>query len=119
MKQFYETPTIETAVRLLRPNASFSISDQYGFEYWEDPTGEEPPEFDEIQAKLKVIFKVWEWNKYQRDRTDGYGCICDQLDMLYKDIKSGNLENGEWVNHIDSVKKEFPKPTGTKPPSVM
>ena len=39
--------------------------------------------------------------------------------MLYKDIKSGNLENGEWVNHIDSVKKEFPKPTGTKPPSVM
>lgn len=37
-------------------------------------------------------------------RKIAYGDIGDQLDMLYKDIKSGNLTNGEWVKNIDAVK---------------
>lgn len=37
-------------------------------------------------------------------RRVAYGDLGDQLDMLYKDIKAGNLENGSWVQRIDQVK---------------
>ncbi len=37
-------------------------------------------------------------------RRIAYGDLGDQLDMLYKDIKAGNLENGSWVQRIDQVK---------------
>ena len=39
----------------------------------------------------------------------------DQLDMLYHDIKSGNIENGLFVQAIDKVKNKFPKPEGSPP----
>jgi hypothetical protein len=38
-------------------------------------------------------------------RKIAYGDIGDQLDMLYKDIKSGHLTDGEWVKNIDAVKQ--------------
>ena len=39
-----------------------------------------------------------------------YPTYNEQLDMLYHDIKSGNLENGTWIAAIDAVKNEYPKP---------
>jgi len=40
-------------------------------------------------------------------RKIAYGDIGDQLDMLYKDIKSGHLTDGEWVANVDRVKTEI------------
>lgn len=37
-------------------------------------------------------------------RKIAYGDIGEQLDMLYHDIKNGNLENGEWVKNVENVK---------------
>lgn len=49
--------------------------------------------------------------KYDNDqsmkRKVAYGDIGDQLDMLYKDIKAGNLENGSWVSMIDGIKSSI------------
>ena len=30
--------------------------------------------------------------------------ILGQLDMLFHDIKNGNLENGSWIKHIEEIK---------------
>ena len=43
---------------------------------------------------------------------DGYPAIEQQLDLLYHDIKNGNLANGSWISTIESVKTKFPKPVG-------
>lgn len=41
---------------------------------------------------------------------DGYPSITHQLDLLYHDIKAGNLENGNWIAAIEAIKQQFPKP---------
>lgn len=41
---------------------------------------------------------------------DGYPSIEHQLDLLYHDIKAGNLESGNWIAAIETVKQQFPKP---------
>lgn len=40
-------------------------------------------------------------------RKIAYGDIGDQLDLLFKDIKSGHLSDGEWVANVDRVKAEI------------
>ncbi len=40
-------------------------------------------------------------------RKIAYGDIGDQLDLLFKDIKSGHLADGEWVTSVDRVKAEI------------
>ena len=47
---------------------------------------------------------------YSRNREAEYGNWKDQLNLLYDDIKSGNLGNGKWVQMIDAVKAKYPKP---------
>ena len=41
---------------------------------------------------------------------NGYPSIAHQLDLLYHDIKAGNLESGNWIAAIEAVKQQFPKP---------
>ena len=60
---------------------------------------------------------IWDYYEYARDREKLYKDFGDQLDMLYNDIKNGNLENGEWVKHVESVKAQIPKPID-EPPDV-
>ncbi len=55
---------------------------------------------------------------YREDRitgigtTAGYPSVFDQLDMLYHDIKNGNLNtSGQWYVGITSVKTNIPKPS--------
>ena len=45
--------------------------------------------------------------KYQRDREPLYASIKDQLDQLYWDKKNGT---NKWVEAIDKVKSDNPKP---------
>jgi hypothetical protein len=37
------------------------------------------------------------------------------VNLLYDDIKSGNLENGKWVQMVEAVKAKHPKPEGQPP----
>ena len=55
---------------------------------------------------------------YREDRrtgigtTAGYPSVFDQLDMIYHDIKNGNLNtSGQWYVGITSVKTNIPKPS--------
>jgi len=53
--------------------------------------------------------------KYKSDRTTNgstvYASVGDQLDMLYKDLLAGKLDNtGTWATHIKAVKDANPKP---------
>ena len=45
--------------------------------------------------------------KYQRDRATAYDPITEQLDQLYWDKKNGT---NKWVEAIDKVKSDNPKP---------
>ena len=48
--------------------------------------------------------------KSKENREKEYPELKDQLDMLYHDIKSGNITNGSWIQAIDSIKEKYPKP---------
>ena len=51
-----------------------------------------------------------EYKYLRQTKISGYAPISDQLDMLYHDIKNGNVENGSWIQAIDSIKEKYPKP---------
>jgi hypothetical protein len=46
-------------------------------------------------------------NKYKQDRKNAYDSIQNQLDQLYWDKKNGT---NKWVEAIDKVKSDNPKP---------
>ena len=62
-----------------------------------------PPTWSDIQAQM-----------YEINRKFEYPSIKDQLDQLYRDMKSGKLgvgaTTGEWYVGITSVKTTYPKP---------
>ena len=62
-----------------------------------------PPTWSDIQAQMYDINRKFE-----------YTSIKDQLDQLYRDMKSGKLgvgaTTGEWYVGITSVKTTYPKP---------
>ena len=35
--------------------------------------------------------------------------------MLYHDIKSGKINNGEWIKSIELIKDKYPKPENSEP----
>ena len=82
---------------------------------WEDPEGREPPTWDEIKEEIKREVDIYNYYLYERNREEQYPEIKQQLDMLYHDIKNGNLNNGTWINVIDNIKSNNPKPTDPKP----
>jgi hypothetical protein len=47
--------------------------------------------------------------EFQKLRLRLYPDLREQLDMIYHDIKAGNLENGTWIQAIDNVKNEVNK----------
>ena len=49
----------------------------------------------------------------EMQRKVAYGDVGAQLDMLYHDIKSNNMANGSWVQHIDLIKTSIPAPDKT------
>lgn len=103
------TPGIETAIQHLRPGATFFLNGKE-FKRWDCPNGSEPPTFEEIAQIIQQDVDYYNRHLYVFSREEAYGDWKDQLEMLYKDIKSGNLENGSWVQMIDQVKQDHPKP---------
>ena len=67
-----------------------------------DETATMPTE-EEVNAKIAELEVI-------EDRQIAYGSIGDQLDLLYKDLVAGNLdETGEWAKFIKQVKDDNPK----------
>jgi len=67
-----------------------------------DETAVMPTE-EEVNAKVAELEVI-------ENRVIDYGSFGDQLDLLYKDLVAGNLdETGEWAKFIKNVKDSNPK----------
>lgn len=98
------------AIQALCPGAEFGIlNDDITTLEWISKDIPQPT-VDEIEAKVVELDQLYQDTQYQRDRAIEYPSIADQLDMLYHDIKTGSLDSGAWIQAIESVKQEFPKP---------
>tara|TARA_Y100001963_G_scaffold125426_1_gene177020 strand:- start:33 stop:368 length:336 start_codon:yes stop_codon:yes gene_type:complete len=75
---------------------------------WEKgESGDDQPTDDEINTAWTEYKKDQAATKYQRDREPLYASIKEQLDQLYWDKKNGT---NKWVEAIDKVKSDNPKP---------
>jgi len=110
----YPVPGVDTAIQTLRPGARWDLSNTT-FVGWEDEEGREPPTWDEIQAEVVREVEIYNYYLYERNREKDYPSVKDQLDMLYHDLKAGNLNNGTWMTAIDAIKENHPKPEGPEP----
>ena len=96
------------ALTSLVPNAKWILKeDEDNLEWLSDDITQ--PTDAEIQAEIDRLQTNYDAKQYQRDRV--YPSIGDQLDMLYHDIKAGNLETGDWITAIEQVKTDNPKPS--------
>ena len=70
--------------------------------------GSKPSEADCTNG-LKALQDAWdlENDSYKSKRRESYDSIKDQLDQLYWDKKNGT---NKWVEAIDKVKSDNPKP---------
>jgi hypothetical protein len=122
---------ISNAIRKLTSTIKWSVVDDYDMSTleWNDTEVTRPRDV-EIQAMRQQMANEQNTIEYIKLRTegqyepitdsngervlekvtDGYPSIEHQLDLLYHDIKSGNLESGNWIAAIESVKQQFPKP---------
>jgi heat shock protein HspQ len=114
MKNAPRLPGVDTAIKFLRPNAKFDLYNRT-FTRYEDPDYAEPPEWEEVEAQIQKDVETYNYYLYARNRETEYGDWKDQLNLLYDDIKSGNLENGKWVQMVEAVKAKHPKPEGQPP----
>ena len=110
----YPVPGVDTALQTLRPGARWDLQNKT-FVSWEDDEGREPPTWEEVEEELKREVDIHNYYLYERNRDKEYPHIKDQLDMLYHDLKAGNLNNGTWISAIDAVKENNPKPEGPEP----
>ena len=113
----YPVPGVDTAIAVLRPGARYDLICQGGihFNEWQDDEGRESPTSEEIGAEILREKKIYDYYEYERNREKQYPSVKDQLDALYHDLKSGNLNNGEWIKSIEKIKEDNPKPE-TDPP---
>ena len=112
----YLVPGVDTAIQQLRPGCRYDMKAANGvfdFETWDHDS--EPPTKDEIEAEIMREVDIYNYYLYERNREKQYPEVKDQLDMLYHDLKSGNLNNGTWITAIDAVKENNPKPEGPEP----
>lgn len=110
---------LDTAIKSLRPKASFEIVSQNGktvFTQWQDSTGANPPSDEDIHAELEFQKRCAEWLQYAYDRKKEYvsllGSEEKQLNVLWDLINQGtNIKETEWFKTIQSVKERHPKPS--------
>lgn len=67
---------------------------------WVD--GFTPPTWEEVSVGCDLA-------TVRANRRFNYPDIGSQLDLLYHDIKNGNLESGSWVTAIEEIKQQYPK----------
>ena len=91
------------AIRSLCPKAEFALVGGKDIT-WQKMNGESVPSDSEIEAEITRLDKVYEDNKYQRDRAAEYPSVVDQLDDIY--------HNGidAWKATIKKTKDKYPKP---------
>lgn len=101
---------ITLAIQNIRPNCNWYIEGEtYDKLVWTDTEKTKPTE-EEINIEIERITQERIRLQYQRNRAANYPSITDQLDMLYHDIKNGTLNSGNWIQAIEAVKTEYPKP---------
>lgn len=109
----YPLPSFETAMETLRPGATFDMYNDRIIN-WNDPSGQEPPSFEEIEAEIKREQELYEYYAYERNRKDNFPSVSFQLDTLYHDIQNGKFgedaKTGDWYVGITSIKNTHPKP---------
>ena len=111
----YPVPGVDTAIEVLRPGARYDLTCSGGIfiNEWQDEEG--PPTSEEIGEEILREKEIYDYYEYERNRETKYPSVKDQLDALYHDLKSGNLNNGEWIKSIEKIKDDNPKPD-TDPP---
>lgn len=62
-----------------------------------------------VEEMKQTIFDEYQAQEYARLRSASYPDIRDQLDMLYHDIASGNIANGQFFTAITDIKTTYPK----------
>jgi len=113
----YPVPDVLTAVDVLvGPGIHWEFNhDTKEFDVWNDTEGRLPPTWEEVEKEIVKEVVAYNYFAYERDREKTYPDVKDQLDMLYHDIKNGNLDNGDWIKSIESVKESIPKPDAPQP----
>jgi len=112
----YNIPGFDTAVHKLRPGCDYEFDhNNRKFTVYIDPEGRPEPTWEELEEVVIQDVKIYNYYLYERNREEQYPKISEQLDMLYHDIKNGNLKNGTWIKTIEEVKNNNPKPTYPKP----
>ena len=89
------------AINSLRPAAEFTLRGDTL--EWVDTVQTQPTDA-EITAEINRLKTI---SDYQTPRKKAYPSIGDQLDMQYWDKKNGT---SKWVEAIDKVKSDNPKP---------
>ena len=89
------------AILSLKPNAEFVLNNDTIT--WLDKVQTEPTK-SEIDAEVIRLNKVYDDEKYKRDRAAEYPSVVDQLDDIY--------HNGidAWKATIKATKDKYPKP---------
>ena len=93
------------AILSLKPGAEFTLRGDTL--EWLDKSQTAPTE-SEITAERTRLDTEYTNKKYQRDRKTAYPSLADQLDMQYWDKKNGTTT---WVDAVDKVKSDHPKPS--------
>jgi len=85
--------------------------DDYSTLVWNENNSIPKPTESELRAHWDNTVKATIAVKdVQQQRASAYPKIAEQLDMLYHDIKNGTLNSGAWIQAIEAVKTEYPKP---------
>lgn len=108
-------PGVHTAIKYLRPHVTRWDLDNRVMTIWECSQGSEAPTWEEIEEQIQKDVDIYNYYLYARNREEEYGDWKEQLNLLFDDIKAGNLENGKWVQMIEEVKARHPKPEGNPP----
>jgi hypothetical protein len=95
------TPNLRSNFKGYVGNPPTNQEEYESLDCWKNST--EKPSWEEISQNLKVV-------EVQQKRSEEYPMFWDQFDMLYHDIKSGNLESGDWIKKIEEIKNKYPKP---------
>lgn len=69
-----------------------------------------PEEETEMVAEWSANAERISQNQWQEQRRQAYGSYGSQLDMIYHDSVDGTTT---WVDHVASVKAQYPKPEET------
>ena len=106
---------MNTVVEILAPSTEKFSFINGTFDEWENDYGMDPPTMEQMDEELDKQKEIYAYFEYERNREKNYPDGADQLDMLFHDIKNGNIENGSWVQSIQKVKDQFPKPEEPMP----